>query len=93
MIMLPPFWISGLRRHRCLGTAVEAKVFITVWTSGFEYRRSRTASMTEQTPTHFEGMNEPEAREFAERWLSAWSGDRPELLTSFYTDDAVYSTR
>jgi hypothetical protein len=32
-----------------------------------------------------------EARGFAERWLPAWSGNRPELLTSFYTDDAYYS--
>jgi hypothetical protein len=31
-----------------------------------------------------------EARRFADRWLPAWSGNRPELLTSFYTDDAFY---
>jgi len=32
-----------------------------------------------------------EARRFAERWLPAWSGNRPELLVSFYTDDAYYA--
>jgi SnoaL-like protein len=32
-----------------------------------------------------------EARRFAERWLPAWSGNRPELLVSYYTDDVFYS--
>jgi len=32
-----------------------------------------------------------QARRFAERWLPAWSGNRPELLVSFYTDDVYYS--
>ncbi len=36
-------------------------------------------------------MNAEDARAFAERWLPAWSGNRPELLASFYTPDAVYS--
>lgn len=31
-----------------------------------------------------------EAREFAETWLPAWSGNNPELLASFYSDDAFY---
>ena len=31
------------------------------------------------------------ARKFAERWLPAWSGNRPELLASFYTEDVYYS--
>jgi hypothetical protein len=31
------------------------------------------------------------ARRFAERWLPAWSGNRPELLASFYTADAFYA--
>ena len=39
----------------------------------------------------FHGMNEDDARAFAGKWLPAWSGNRPELLASFYTDDAVYS--
>lgn len=39
----------------------------------------------------FDGMNSDEARAFAEKWLPAWTGDRPELLASFYTTDAVYS--
>jgi hypothetical protein len=35
-------------------------------------------------------LNADEAREFADRWLPAWSGDNPELLVSFYSDDAFY---
>jgi hypothetical protein len=31
------------------------------------------------------------ARCFAEGWLPAWSGNRPELLASFYAEDAFYS--
>lgn len=31
------------------------------------------------------------ARAFAERWLPAWSGNRPELLASFYSEDAFYA--
>ena len=38
-----------------------------------------------------QGMNEDEARKFAEQWLPAWSGNRPALLASFYTRDAIYS--
>jgi len=37
------------------------------------------------------GMNSEEARAFAERWLPAWTGNQPERLLSFYTDDAFYS--
>jgi len=32
-----------------------------------------------------------EAREFASRWLPAWTGNDPEGLASFYSDDAFYS--
>jgi hypothetical protein len=39
----------------------------------------------------FEGLTREEARAFAERWLPAWSGNRPELLVSFYADDAFYA--
>ena len=39
----------------------------------------------------FHGSNPSEARAFAERWLPAWSGNRPERLASFYAPDAVYS--
>ncbi len=39
----------------------------------------------------FDGLNADDARAFAEKWLPAWSGNRPELLASFYTRDAVYS--
>ena len=38
----------------------------------------------------FEGLGAGEARAFAERWLPAWSGNRPELLTSFYSEDTFY---
>ena len=31
-----------------------------------------------------------EARQFAEKWLPAWSGNNPELLASFYSEDAFY---
>jgi len=31
-----------------------------------------------------------EARAFAERWLPAWTGNNPELLASFYSDDVLY---
>jgi len=36
-------------------------------------------------------MTADEARAFADQWLPAWTGNRPELLASFYTDDAFYS--
>lgn len=39
----------------------------------------------------FEGPTREEARAFAERWLPAWSGNRPELLVSFYSEDAFYA--
>jgi hypothetical protein len=39
----------------------------------------------------FVGMNAEEARAFADKWLPAWSGNQPECLLSFYTDDAFYS--
>jgi hypothetical protein len=39
----------------------------------------------------FHGMAAAEARAFAERWLPAWSGNRPETLVAFYSPDAVYS--
>ncbi len=39
----------------------------------------------------FDGLTREEARAFAERWLPAWSGNRPELLASFYTEDTFYA--
>ena len=39
----------------------------------------------------FRGMSADDARAFAEKWLPAWSGNRPALLASFYTPDAAYS--
>ena len=38
----------------------------------------------------FEGVSPKDAKSFAERWLPAWTGNRPELLVSFYTNDAFY---
>ena len=35
-------------------------------------------------------LNEQQAREFAEVWLPAWTGNQPEKLADFYTDDAFY---
>lgn len=31
-----------------------------------------------------------EARQFAGRWLPAWTGNRPEVLADFYAEDAFY---
>ncbi len=31
-----------------------------------------------------------EAKQFARKWLPAWSGNNPELLVSFYSEDAFY---
>jgi hypothetical protein len=31
-----------------------------------------------------------EARRFAERWLPAWTGNNPELLADFYSEDVFY---
>ncbi len=39
----------------------------------------------------FHGMDPDNARSFAEKWLPAWTGNRPELLASFYAQDVVYS--
>ena len=35
-------------------------------------------------------LSSAEALRFAEEWLPAWSGNRPEFLGSFYSDDAFY---
>lgn len=36
-------------------------------------------------------MSPQEYKEFTTRWLPAWTGNRPELLASFYSEDAFYS--
>ena len=36
-------------------------------------------------------MTKEEAQEFTSRWLPAWSGNEPEKLASFYSDDVFYS--
>ena len=35
-------------------------------------------------------MTREEAREFASRWLPAWTGNQPETLADFYSDDCFY---
>ena len=35
-------------------------------------------------------MTIEQARQFASRWLPAWTGNDPERLGSFYSDDALY---
>jgi hypothetical protein len=35
-------------------------------------------------------MNAAEAAQFAQRWLPAWTGNDPERLAAFYSDDALY---
>jgi hypothetical protein len=35
-------------------------------------------------------MTKEKAREFASRWLPAWTGNEPEKLAAFYSDDAFY---
>ena len=35
-------------------------------------------------------LSATEARQFAERWLPAWTGNDPERLASFYSEDAFY---
>lgn len=35
-------------------------------------------------------LSADEARRFAERWLPAWTGNRPEALAEFYSEDALY---
>lgn len=39
----------------------------------------------------FSGLDHEEARAFADRWLPAWTGNDPERLLAFYTEDAFYS--
>lgn len=39
----------------------------------------------------FDGLSAAEANEFAASWLPAWTGNDPEHLVSFYTDDVFYS--
>ncbi len=36
-------------------------------------------------------MELKKAKEFCEQWLAAWTGNRPEYLISFYSDEAFYS--
>jgi hypothetical protein len=36
-------------------------------------------------------MELKKAKDFCDQWLPAWTGNRPELLISFYSEDAFYS--
>jgi len=47
------------------------------------------ASATSHVP--FSGLDAEAARAFADEWLPAWSGNRPERLASFYSEDAFYA--
>jgi SnoaL-like domain len=42
-------------------------------------------------PREFLGYDAEQARMFAEAWLPAWTGNDPEHLASFYTEDTFYS--
>jgi hypothetical protein len=35
-------------------------------------------------------MNKQEAKEFASKWLPVWTGNKPEILAGFYSDDCFY---
>ena len=35
-------------------------------------------------------MKKTEAQEFCKRWLPAWTGNQPEALAEFYSDEALY---
>ena len=35
-------------------------------------------------------LSAAEAAQFAQRWLPAWTGNDPERLAAFYSDDALY---
>ena len=35
-------------------------------------------------------MDEGEAMAFSEAWLAAWTGNRPEALLAYYSEDAFY---
>ena len=39
----------------------------------------------------FQGLTADQGKDFAARWLPAWTGNDPGRLVSFYTDDAFYS--
>ncbi len=38
-------------------------------------------------------MTKEQAREFASRWLPAWTGNDPGRLAAFYSDDVAYLDR
>lgn len=36
-------------------------------------------------------MDEIVLQSFTEKWLSSWTGNQPEILLDFYSEDAFYS--
>jgi len=40
---------------------------------------------------NFEGLSPEQAASFAAEWLPAWTGNNPERLAAFYSEDAFYS--
>ena len=54
------------------------------------YERALSSGVPVSNVT-FTGMTADEARAFAERWLPAWTGNDPERLASFYSEDVFYS--
>ncbi len=40
---------------------------------------------------NFEGFDAEKARKFTDEWLPTWTGNQPEKLAAYYTDDAFYS--
>jgi hypothetical protein len=42
------------------------------------------------TKEHYIMMTTEEAREFTDRWLPCWTGNKPEKLLEFYADDAFF---
>lgn len=36
-------------------------------------------------------MDKIELRSFTEKWLASWTGNQPEILLDFYSEDAFYS--
>jgi ketosteroid isomerase-like protein len=50
---------------------------------------SAAGGATMVDPLH-DAWNKDAAKGFADRWLPAWTGNDPELLISFYTEDVIY---
>lgn len=80
--------MAGAKRRRC-----------ACGDSSDEVRTATVVDAAPDAPHHramlapsssFQGIDPDAARAFAARWLPAWTGNDPERLAAFYTDDAVY---